>query len=251
MKIFSIKKRTGKFRTIYAPNSREKKEFKNKLIEIEKIHVSKYAYAFVKSRNIITNAKQHLNFDISINFDLSNFFDTVTKQHFKNVNIGNETLDFCLVDGAARQGLPTSPLLANVAASKLDYQIAKKLNLLKIKFAYTRYADDLTISLNEKNEIQPIIEIVKKCVKQNNFILNEQKTRVQFATNNNRREICGVTVDSEIHTSCRFRHRLRAAEHNLKFLKDKNEIEKQKEIIRGMKEFALLKEKSIKFASEQ
>ena len=277
MHTFKIKKRSGGYREIYSPSAREKKEFRSYLPYLESLHLSPYAHAFVKHRNIITNAQHHIRYNISVSFDLSSFFDTVTEKSFKNIAINKDILYICLVDGAARQGIPTSPILANIAANKMDYTIVKKLNALfkqKHEFSYTRYADDMTVSFNDKKNITTVCDIVSKSVEICGFTLNKKKTRVQFSTNGNRREICGVTVDNEIHTSRRFRRRLRAAEHRCltmvdnykntykqyntgfetqKFLKISQTSEeafisliKQREIVKGMQEFALLKDKSEK-----
>lgn len=238
MKVFEIPKKSGGVRKIYAPSRAEKAEYRKHLDTLNTYAVSEYAHAFTRDRNIITNAKQHLNFKVSICFDLSNFFDTVDESKLKR-KVSRELIEKCLYEGAARQGLPTSPALANLAAGDLDKAIVKRLKKIGEHAVYTRYADDLTIS-TDKDDAETIAKIkiiVKECVGTCQFKLNERKTKVQYAAAG-RREICGVTVDSEVHVPRKFKRRLRAAAHKLKIEKSR----KQARVVRGMQEFTKLKE---------
>lgn len=243
MKKIKIRKRKGTYRLIYACSQDETKQYREILSELEKKDYSvalKHAHGFCHDRNIVTAAKVHIRYNYTLSFDLADFFDSVSETHLKNY-LKKEVLDKCLIDGAPRQGLPTSPLLANLAASKLDVAITKKLGK-EIKgggFAYTRYADDIAISFQGLSESTKIKKVVSEAVRRCGFKLNKKKTRLH-QTKTGKRVILGVSVDAEgVSTTRSFRRRLRAAEHNL----SRNpENKRQGQVVAGMKEFLKLKE---------
>ena len=58
---------------------------------------------------------------------------------------------------APRQGLPTSPAIANIAASDMDRLIVTFMQHNGASIMYTRYADDLTLSTNDPAVVQLIL----------------------------------------------------------------------------------------------
>lgn len=242
MKIFSINKRSGGKREIFSPSPSEKKVYRDILdIELSGFPVSEYAHGFAHGRSIVTNALQHRGFLYSLSFDISNFFPSCT------IEMANKlpqiVKDKCFLESpsdfkkAARQGLPTSPAIANIIAGEMDNAIIKQLNKkIEEKCSYTRYADDLTISFNNVENKEAIIKIIEDTVSRCGFKLNKKKTKMQSSINGNRREICGVTVDDQIHASRKMRRKLRAAAHNM------NKGEGDVNSLKGLVEFCKLKE---------
>lgn len=252
MRIVKIKKRRNEYRTIYVPSREEKKELKAILAELEKLECaySPFAHGFVSGRNIITNATQHVGFLVTLSFDLKDFFDSVTHLGFHKNDVWEKlypisaeafqkSMELCFPDGAARQGLPTSPCLSNIASFDMDFEIYEKVKFIVKDFVFTRYADDITISINRINSdiISRIQSVVRETVEKYGFKENERKRRVQFASMG-RREVCGLMVDDKVYVSRHFRRRLRAAKHRLSQNPDNG---KQKQIVRGMLEFSKLK----------
>ena len=238
MKKFKIKKRSGGFREIYAPNKSEKKVFinilKNELYQKQIDFPS--AHGFLPEKNIVTNAEPHINKKLTISMDLSNFFDTVTLDKVGK-KLSKKVKETCFIDGAARQGLPTSPMIANIIFSEADKKISEELLKIDSEIVFTRYADDLSISLNDcdKDKSKKIVDTITTIVKRSGFKINEKKTRLQYATSG-RREICGVLVDEKsVHTSRRFKHKLRAVKHQEETNKG------LKPILKGLVEFSKLK----------
>lgn len=238
MKKFKIKKRSGGFREIYAPNKSEKKVFinilKNELYQ-KQIDFP-CAHGFLPDKNIITNAEPHINKKLTISMDLSNFFDTVTIDKVGK-KLSNKVKETCFIDGAARQGLPTSPMIANIIFVEADKKISEELLKIDSEIVFTRYADDLSISLNDcdKDKSKKIIDTITTIVKRSGFKINEKKTRLQYATSG-RREICGVLVDEKsVHTSRRFKHKLRAVKHQEETNKGLQPV------LKGLIEFSKLK----------
>ena len=119
------------------------------------------------------------------------------------------------VDGAARQGLPTSPAVANLAACPMDKQIAE-LRSIHGHFTYTRYADDLAISCNDDSVLRILKANIPIIASRNGFKINDKKTHMQRASVG-RRRITGVAVGrTGIHVPRRTRRALRSSRHKVR-----------------------------------
>lgn len=215
MRIFSIKKSSGKMRTIYAPSGEERAALRALLPELEdiqrKVCLPRIVHGFAKGRSPVTNAMAHRGRQYTICLDLASFFDTVTRDKLQWV-VPPVILDRILVDGAARQGLPTSPAAANIAAAKMDQQIDRWCKRQGPSVIYTRYADDLTISADEEATVARALAEIPPIIKQNGFALAKPKTHVYVAAAG-RRTVTGVAVDKQVHPTRDAKRRLRAARH--------------------------------------
>lgn len=97
--------------------------------------------------------------------------------------------------GVLPQGAPTSPMLSNLAALKLDVALTEFAD--KYGFSYTRYADDLSISscsdlpssLSVARICRIVIGIIRKC----GFEENQKKTRI--AGPGAKKIVLGLLVD--------------------------------------------------------
>jgi len=215
MRIFKIPKRNGEFRTIYAPSRKEKLELRRLLDGIEhkvrKVSKGSTIQGFTLGRSPVTNALQHIGYSYTVSFDLKDFFDSVTPDKL-NGKLTEDERKLVFVDGAARQGLPTSPAVANLSAIPLDTAILKFFNKHS-KGVYTRYADDLTFSYNEEGLTKMLMYEVPKIVSRSGFKVNENKTSFQDAKSG-RRLITGVGVgQKDIHPTRAVKRKLRAAKH--------------------------------------
>ena len=195
------------------------------------------AHGFVKQRSIVTNAQPHVGAAVVVNCDLTDFFPSITVHRviglFKEIGCSPAaaTILALLVTEAPRRkvvyrgktwhvatgprGLPqgacTSPAISNLIARRLDARlsgIARKLG-----WTYTRYADDLTFSIQSgEPRIGYLLARVRHITADEGFAVNERKTRVlkQAA----RQSVTGVVVNQKLSTSRRTRRRLRAILHN-------------------------------------
>ena len=80
----------------------------------------------------------------------------------------------CTYKSRLPQGAPTSPMLSNIIASKMDemmLEYCKKRGII-----YTRYADDLTFSADSDVKVPPI-EDIYKIVYLNGFKVNRMKQK--------------------------------------------------------------------------
>ncbi|WP_232280832.1 reverse transcriptase domain-containing protein [Vibrio sp. 16] len=93
-------------------------------------------------------------------------------------------------------GAPSSPLVSNIIMYKFDKALSEK--CLSSKITYTRYADDLTFSTNQKGILFEVPSIVRNLlgeIFQHRISLNESKTI--FTSKAHNRHVTGVTINNE------------------------------------------------------
>ena len=95
----------------------------------------------------------------------------------------------------------------------------------KYKLDYTRYADDLTFSTNDKyfsvskeNFMQDITNVIE----QSGFRINEKKTRLSYK--DSRQEVTGLIVNEKINVDSRYYRKTRAMANHL-YLKGNFDID--------------------------
>lgn len=221
-RVCRIPKGQGKFRTIYVP-SRHYKERMRRMIPILtllsiQLDRERVCHGFMPYRSPVTNALQHIGFAFTLSFDLSNFFDNVTRQHLLNlpdplVKVPDSVIDLCLVENKTPQGFPTSPQLANIALSWLDRAILEELNATGQMVSYTRYADDLVFSFNTYELRGVLQDIIPRLCQIWGFQINPSKTSFHTARRGFR-PVTGVHVGPDgIRPPRRILRRCRNAKH--------------------------------------
>jgi hypothetical protein len=241
---FTIPKRDGTERPIWAPLPRLKAAQRWILLNIvERLPVHGAAHGFLAGRSTLTNAAIHANPKIVLKMDLKDFFPTVTWRRVKGIfrkagyreHIATLLALICteapreIVEHDGRtyyvslgprclpQGAPTSPALTNVLCLRLDQRIAGLAK--KYGWRYTRYADDLTLSLPADHAGPPklgtLIGLVKRIVTSEGFQVHADKTRV--ARRGGSQRVTGLVVNGEAEPRVprELRRRMRAAVHNL------------------------------------
>jgi RNA-directed DNA polymerase len=199
MQILKKIKKSGSERTVYAPNKKEKEGYKRllpSLNEKAKLLV-RDAHGFMPGRSPVTNALSHLGYDCTFSCDIKDFFDSVTPEMLSEY-LSKEEIEAVLYEGAPRQGLPTSPPVANLAASRMDQAIKEALQeVLPESWVYTRYADDISVSWQGSNRLYLLVlKTVEGVLNEFGFLLSRRKTRFQWAKVG-RRVICGIAIDNE------------------------------------------------------
>lgn len=225
MNIIRIPKGKGKFRTIYVPNEDERAASAGWVHTVASEARMKdthgVQHGFTEGRNCVTNAMAHIGFQYTLSMDLKDFFDTVkpnhVQAHMRLTDGGPSWISACFHDGAARQGLPSSPSVANLAASAMDADIVamSKGGRIGKLFVYTRYADDLTFSFNHPRTAELLLQKIPEIVAKHGFTVNESKTHLQCAKAG-RRVITGIAVDDQLHCTREVKRRLRAAQHQMR-----------------------------------
>lgn len=235
---FSIKKKSGKLRTIHAPDV-ELKQLQQCLNELFQTYYqpNDNACGFIPKRSIIYGASRHTNKQFVYNIDLKDFFDQIDinrvqvslRKLFK-WNSPEYPLPYCFAKlccckkrvsvtnnrgckvkiyrNVLPQGAPTSPTLTNIVCQKMDAQLAELAN--KFDAVYTRYADDITFSCNTNifgvnsefsKDLRRIVE------RDNHFIINKKKTRLQ--NQSYQQEVTGIVVNQKVNIRKRYVKQLR------------------------------------------
>lgn len=215
MRKVKIPKGNGKFRTIYIPTKKHRKRLRRQLPTLydkaDNILNHEVVHGFMPGKSIITHAQRHVGKAFTLEFDLKDFFDWCDYAKLKNKLTEKQCRDL-LFDGAARQGLPTSPILANIAAIELDNNILSYIGEMT-GVVYTRYADNLAFSFDNESYIAQLGADIPNIVAKCQFKINKSKTKLQFAKSG-RRMITGIAVgDTDIHVPRRIKRKLRAALH--------------------------------------
>ena len=228
---FSISKGNGDTRTISAPG-KAWREVQRKLAKVlSEIYEPKVcAYGFIKERNHIANAENHIHRQIILNIDLKDFFNQI---HFgricgmlmnKPYSIGREAAitiaQIACLNGRLPQGAPTSPVLSNMICAPLDnamMRLAKDQRLL-----YTRYADDITLSTYKKWFDRSIVYVdngrieigdkLRAIFEKQSFQINPQK--IFLCERSNRQEVTGLTVNVFPNLRRSYLRQLRAILHS-------------------------------------
>lgn len=229
-----IPKKNGDTRTICIPNKNLKKVQKklyNKLstyydeIKTQNNFTSKISHGFEKNRSIVTNAEVHKNKRYVVNLDLLVFFPSINfgrvrsyfiKNNYFEINDDIATIlaQLTCYKGTLPQGASTSPLIANMICNIMDIRILKIAK--KYRLDYTRYADDLTFSTNNKyflNDYDKFLEDIKNIIHRSGFELNSKKTRLLFS--NSRQEVTGLVVNKKISVPKEYYKNTRAMAHSL------------------------------------
>lgn len=216
-----IPKKDGTNRELRVPMLSLKVVQKWILVEIlQKISVSEFSMAFVPKRNgLLASAEMHRKNLFFLEMDIHNFFGNITEQKIYklfcdmgyNFDVASILTGLCTYDGVLPQGAVTSPYLANLVCFNLD----ARLNGLcrKRDIVYSRYADDLCFSSNNRTILNKIEPIVEKILLDEGFEANKKKTR--YLSDDTRKTIVGITVNNkEIHVAKQLKRRLRAKIYN-------------------------------------
>ena len=221
---FEIPKKSGGTRTINAPEkslSLLQKRMGELLYECVTEHQKSHprfwhaSHGFQKDRTIISNAEVHRRRRFVFNVDIENFFGTLNFGRVRGFFIHDKsfTLDPAIAtiiaqiachDNALPQGSPCSPVISNLIGNILDLRL---LALARdTRCTYTRYADDLTFSTNEKlfpTEIAINVhgsewivgKRLNKQIERAGFTLNDGKTRMSLRQS--RQTVTGLVVNAK------------------------------------------------------
>ena len=232
---FKIPKKTGGERLISAPMPRLKNAQHWILVNIlEKLELHDAAHGFRRDRSIVSNAQPHVGADVIINFDLKDFFPSIsykrvkglfqsfgyseaaatifgllcTQAQVEEVELDGKTYYVATTDRHLAQGSPASPAITNLLCRRLDRRLMGMAE--NLGFVYTRYADDLTFSASGESlcNICNILRRTESIVAHEGFAINEQKTRI--LRKSRQQEVTGVVVNERPNISKKELKRFRA-----------------------------------------
>jgi hypothetical protein len=200
------KKRANEYREVINIKSPYNIFYKELLFHIENIvkkneFITENAHGFVKGKNILSNAKKHLNKKYILKIDVSSFFNSIKTSNINKIfiKLGCNEISaklfskLCTYDNVLKEGFNTSPILANLYCYDLDnelIELSKKYNLI-----FTRYSDDITFSSDDNKfpEMQELEQIFSKF----SFVLNKDKTL--FLKNGQSQYVTGLSISNPIY----------------------------------------------------
>lgn len=213
-KVYTIPKRTSGKRVIAHPSKKLKIIQKTALKHLEEYYkIHQAAYAYKKGIGIKDNAKQHCHNKYLLKMDFYDFFHRITPNLFFRVS---EAQGILINDKEKEQltkllfwcpskkyngklilsiGAPSSPFISNTIMYLFDKEIYSLLK--KQEITYTRYADDITFSTNQKNTLFDIPDLVKELLIKhfyNEISINEKKTIFSSVAHN--RHVTGITLSN-------------------------------------------------------
>src|SRR6266478_3192331 len=241
---FEILKRGGGSRKINAPTAdlmllqrRLSDLLQDCMEEINQVKNRKdqLAHGFKRGRSIITNATKHRKRRYVLNVDLQDFFGTINFGRVRGFFIKDRNFaihpdaatvlaQIACYQNALPQGSPCSPVISNLIGHVLDIHLCK---LASAKgCTYSRYADDITFSTNEKEFPSAIAHRVQgaphrwevgnelqEIVTHSGFVIAPEKTRMQYWTS--RQDVTGLVVNSKVNIRSGYRRTVRAMAQRL------------------------------------
>lgn len=215
---FEIPKGDGTARIITAPRTMLKVVqyfILDYLLGQLSVHIASTAY--LKGCSTRENAARHVGKKYVANIDISNFFPSLKSDVVfskllaggMKVNTARLVARLCSYGGGLPQGAPTSPALANIALFEFDQTLSDYCDTVEV--AYTRYADDISFSGDDRGAVVAAIDIARKGIQSLGLELNDSKTRVVGPAS--RQMVTGVVVNVWPQPSRSDRRKLRAALH--------------------------------------
>lgn len=251
-KVFKIKKRNGKKRTIHEPKPIlkhiQRKLLDNLLIERK---ISNYATAYQRGISLKNNVEVHTKKNVILKLDISNFFESISIVNVLDhafptelfpLQIGMLFATLCTYDDHLVQGAPTSPYISNLIMFDFDEELGSWCKNNDID--YTRYSDDMTFS--GSFDVRTVITKVKNLLKPLGLRLNYQKIHV--IKHSQSQNVTGITVNEKIQIARKYRKKIRQSiyyiekfgiESHLKYTKDRMTAEYYLESLRGKINYVL------------
>lgn len=226
---FTIPKKNGEERSISKPTScllRAQKTISLVLSEIYRR--PKAVNGFVCGRSIVDNARPHIKNRMVFNVDLKDFFPSINVHRIRGIfesilrspdrRVVTLLADICSYEGKLPQGSPASPVIANMACRRLDFDL---INLARRhRCYYTRYADDITFSkksgdfpnvigyMDQETNRSIVGSDLLNLIKGNGFDVNHSKVRLQNRAI--RQSVTGLTVNAKVNVNRRYVRQVRS-----------------------------------------
>lgn len=197
---FNIKKSNGKLREIVAPCSLYKSHSRV-LLAILELLLPKYVvkrnrlsvafvYKYMNKANVSSRLKSTdcaaIKLDIKSAFQSTNKFILFNNlnsyfSEILNIELIQKLIEVITLDGVLEQGLPTSRLMFEMCAKRIDENIKGELRNKNLYASYIRYVDDIIIIVKNKNNknLKSIVKkLTKKVHKEIGYSFNQDKTKI-------------------------------------------------------------------------
>lgn len=238
---FRIKKRSGGDRIIHAPEPKLKqlqKKLASVLAQLDResliaAPVRVLSHGFRPGFSIFTNAKEHVGVRHVLNIDIEDFFPSFNFGRVRGFLIKNKDFRLpplvatliCQIafrEGTLPQGSPCSPILTNIVGRFLDVELVRVSRRYGCR--YSRYADDISISTNQKAFPQPLAarqgenhwvagRHLVAAISRAGFKINHEKTRL--STRTGRQTVTGLTVNRFVNVPSGYYRYARSMAHSM------------------------------------
>lgn len=174
-------------------------------------------HSYRKGHSILNNAEPHVGKRFVGNIDIEDYFGSINKKMIQQIlrkndigeRLSNSISRLVTLNDSLPQGAPTSPLLSNAILFDFDSNLSDK--AAELGLVYTRYADDITISGNVRENIVYLIDYAANYLKNIGLRLNQKKTRI--ASSGGQQRVTGVVVNEKAQPPRELRRRVRAMFH--------------------------------------
>jgi RNA-directed DNA polymerase len=233
---FGIPKKTGGIRAISAPKPRSRPRSAG-CWRPSSTSASRRARRRTASSSPLHRHQRHApRRQGVVNLDLKDFFPSVTFRRVKGCSRSSATTSTsrrcsrCSHRAAAPRGAPRRqapldrarrsraaagrvhlPAITNLVCRTLDARLAGLAR--HFGFTYTRYADDLTFSGDDREKVGRLLGCVRKVLKDEGFREHGDKTHVMGR--GRRQEVTGVVVNEKLSLAKDEKRALRAILHNV------------------------------------
>ena len=211
---------------------------RSELEESKKHNIKKrkiLSHGFKKKCSIYTNAKIHTHKRYILNFDIKDFFPSINFGRVRGYFIKNNVFELneevatviaqiACHENQLPQGSPCSPIISNLIAHLLDVRLVQLAK--KYKLNYSRYADDITFSTNQKKfpeeiafqhpedpKTWDISGVIKDQVLRSGFVINHNKTRMRYR--DFRQVVTGLVVNKKVNVRSEYYKLARSMAHHL------------------------------------
>jgi uncharacterized protein (TIGR03067 family) len=178
---------------------------------------------FQRGESIVTHARRHAKRAVVVRLDLKDFFPATAAgrvYHYLryigwNRPAARLLTRLCTHRGGLPQGAPTSPGLSNLVNYRLDSRLAAMAR--KLGAAYSRYADDLTLSFAEddRDVIRYLIRFARRVAADVGYVVHGRK-KLHIRRRHQQQRVTGLVVNEGVRLPRATRRWLRAVEHHLR-----------------------------------
>lgn len=182
---------------------------------LNNIKINNAAHGFIKQRSIFSAMAPHAGKRIVVVLDIRDFFGTITAKRVFGMfrSNGFETRESAVLTKLScyqdklPQGAPTSPMIANIICRKLDSRLQGLTS--KKGYSYTRYADDLIFSGDER--LLRLLPLIRQIITEEGFGTAEEKFRIMRS--GSRQQALGLNVNTIVSIPRKVRRLVRAMVH--------------------------------------
>ncbi len=220
---FVLPKRGGGTRRIAAPQDPLKRVQRRILRRLlARLPAHPCATGFEQGYSVVSNAVPHARKAVVVRMDVREFFAATTaakvRRLFVAIGWSGAAADLLVRltthKGGLPQGAPTSPRLSNLCNRRLDARLQALAALLGAD--YTRYADDITISLatDDRTAVHGLIRATKLVLRDEGYELHTRR-KLHVRRRHEQQRVTGLVVNDGVRLPRATRRLLRSVEHRV------------------------------------